>query len=49
MCNTAHSLEERWINFKLFGMMALTMGFIILQAFYLARHLRENKPEHEGN
>ncbi|MCU7891534.1 MAG: septation protein A [Candidatus Thiodiazotropha sp. (ex Ustalcina ferruginea)] len=49
MCNTAHSLEESWVNFKLFGMMGLTMGFIILQAFYLARHLRENELEHGGS
>lgn len=41
MCNTAHSLEESWVNFKLFGMMGLTMLFIILQAFYLARHIQE--------
>ncbi len=44
MCNTAHSLEESWVNFKLFGMMGLTLGFIVLQAFYLARHIRENEP-----
>lgn len=41
MCNTAHSLEESWVNFKLFGMMGLTMVFIILQAFYLARHIQD--------
>ncbi|MDJ0805933.1 MAG: septation protein A [Gammaproteobacteria bacterium] len=41
MCNTAHALEETWVNFKLFGMMGLTMLFIILQAFYLARHIQE--------
>jgi intracellular septation protein len=45
MCNTAHSLEESWVNFKLFGMMGLTLGFIVLQAFYLARHIRENELE----
>ncbi|MES9851519.1 MAG: septation protein A [Candidatus Thiodiazotropha sp. L084R] len=49
MCHTAHALEESWVNFKLFGMMGLTLGFVILQAFYLARHLREPelKPEEE--
>ena len=41
MCNTAHSLEESWVNFKLFGMMGLTMLFIILQAFFLARHIQD--------
>ncbi len=39
MCNTAHSLEQSWVNFKLFGMMGLTLVFSLLQAFYLARHL----------
>lgn len=34
--------EDTWVNFKLFGMMGLTLLFIIGQAFYLARHI---KPE----
>ncbi|MES9826604.1 MAG: septation protein A [Candidatus Thiodiazotropha endolucinida] len=45
MCNTAHTLEETWVNFKLFGIMGLTLGFIILQAFYLARHISDDEPE----
>ncbi|MET0000347.1 MAG: septation protein IspZ, partial [Candidatus Thiodiazotropha lotti] len=49
MCHDAHSLEESWVNFKLFGMMGLTLGFVILQAFYLARHMREPEPETEEN
>jgi intracellular septation protein len=44
MCNDAHTLEESWVNFKLFGMMGLTLGFIVLQAFYLARHIKDNEP-----
>lgn len=47
MCNTAHSLEENWVNFKLFGMMGLTIAFIILQAFYLARHIQDPETEAE--
>lgn len=27
-----------WVNFKLFGMLGLTLLFVILQAIYLARH-----------
>lgn len=27
-----------WVDFKLFGMMGLTLAFIIGQAFYLSRH-----------
>lgn len=27
-----------WVDFKLFGMMGLTLAFVILQAFYITRH-----------
>ena len=40
-CEDVHSREETWVNFKLFGMMGLTIAFIIAQAFYLARHIRD--------
>lgn len=35
---------DTWVNFKLFGMMGLTIIFIIAQAFYLSRHI---KPDQE--
>lgn len=28
-----------WVNFKLFGMLGLTLLFVLLQSVYLARHL----------
>jgi len=31
--------EETWVNFKLFGMMGLTLLFLLAQGFYLARHM----------
>lgn len=31
--------EEAWVNFKLFGMLGLTVVFIVLQGIYLTRHL----------
>ncbi len=31
--------EEAWVNFKLFGMMGLTLVFVIGQAFYLSRYM----------
>ncbi len=49
MCDTAHTLESHWVNFKLFGMMGLTLVFIVLQAFYLARHIREPELKTEEN
>ncbi len=33
---------DTWVNFKLFGLMGLTIGFVILQAIYLSRHISED-------
>lgn len=46
-CQDAQAREETWVNFKLFGMMGITLAFVIAQGFYLARHLRqpEEAPE----
>ncbi len=35
---------ETWVNFKLFGLMGLTLVFVLLQAVYLARYT-EQDPE----
>ncbi|MBK5967755.1 MULTISPECIES: inner membrane-spanning protein YciB [Thiorhodovibrio] len=40
LCQAAHASEEIWVNFKLFGMMGLTLAFVIAQAFYLSRHMQ---------
>jgi intracellular septation protein len=34
-----------WVNFKLFGMLGLTVVFVVLQSFYLSRHLPEPEKE----
>lgn len=31
--------EDTWVNFKLFGLLGLTVVFVILQALYLAKHM----------
>jgi intracellular septation protein len=37
--------EETWVNFKLFGMMGLTLVFLLGQGFYLSRHMQaEEQP-----
>lgn len=37
--------EEIWVDFKLFGLMGLTILFVIGQAFYLARYIpTDDKP-----
>ncbi|EAR60818.1 septation protein A [Neptuniibacter caesariensis] len=38
--------EEIWVEFKLFGMLGLTLVFVIAQGFYLSRHM-ENTEQNE--
>ncbi len=37
--------ESIWVDFKLFGMLGLTLVFIMLQGFYLARHIQPQEEE----
>jgi intracellular septation protein len=32
---------DNWVNFKLFGLMGLTLLFVLLQAFYLAKYIAD--------
>ncbi|WP_456415540.1 septation protein A [Thiolapillus sp.] len=32
--------ESAWVDFKLFGMLGMTLVFILLQGLYLARHMQ---------
>jgi intracellular septation protein len=41
LCTQAQAREEVWVNFKLFGMMGMTILFVIAQGLYLARHMKE--------
>jgi intracellular septation protein len=38
---------DTWVNFKLYGMLGLTLAFVLLQSFYLSRHLPEVAPKEE--
>lgn len=40
-----HYDEDTWVNFKLFGMLGLTVLFVLVQALYLARHIEEKHHE----
>jgi intracellular septation protein len=40
LCTQAQALESTWVNFKLFGVMGLTLVFVIVQASYLAKHIK---------
>ncbi|VAW46778.1 Intracellular septation protein IspA [hydrothermal vent metagenome] len=35
---------DTWVNFKLFGLMAMTMVFIVLQGIYIHRHQQDVEP-----
>ncbi len=43
----AYNFEENtWVNFKLFGMMGLTIVFVLAQGFYLAKYIDDKaQPE----
>lgn len=34
---------DTWVNFKLFGLMALTLVFIILQGLYVSRYMQDER------
>ena len=38
---------ETWVDFKLFGLMGLTIVFVILQAFYLARFINQEEEDED--
>ena len=38
---------DTWVDFKLFGLMGLTFAFIIVQALYLARHIKHDEEAEE--
>lgn len=35
--------EETWVNFKLFGMLGLTLLFILAQGLYLSKHIQQTE------
>lgn len=36
-----HFSTATWVNFKLFGVLGLTLIFAVIQAIYLSRHIKE--------
>ena len=36
---------DTWVNFKLFGLMGLTIAFVFLQAIFLAKHMPQDEDE----
>ena len=37
--------RDTWVNFKVFGMLGLTVVFVVLQSIYLARYIKETGSE----
>ena len=40
--------ENTWVNFKLFGMLGLTLVFVLAQALYMSRHLKADDAPKES-
>ena len=43
-----HFDTDTWVNFKLFGMLGLTLVFVFGQALYLARHIKTDTESAES-
>ncbi len=41
--------EETWVDFKLFGVLGMTIVFMIAQGIYLAKHAVEVEDESDSN
>jgi intracellular septation protein len=41
----SHFDRDTWVNFKLFGMLGLTLIFVVLQSLYLSRYMAEPNPK----
>jgi len=40
---------DTWVNFKLFGLMGMTIVFIIIQGIYISRYMQESDSEAEAS
>jgi intracellular septation protein len=38
-----HFDTDTWVNFKLFGMLGLTIGFVIVQSVYIGRYIKDDQ------
>lgn len=39
---------DTWVNFKLFGLMGMTLVFIVIQGIYISRYIQESDSEAEA-
>jgi intracellular septation protein len=40
----AETRQGIWVNFKVFGLLGITLLFVVVQAFFMAKHMQD-KPE----
>lgn len=43
-----HYSEQVWVNFKVFGLMALMVLFVVVQALWMARLVKDDAPHTDG-
>ncbi|MFV1972972.1 MAG: septation protein A [Thiohalobacterales bacterium] len=43
-----HFSEETWVNFKMFGIIGLTLVFVFGQAFFLSRYMEVTEENEQG-
>lgn len=41
--------RNAWVNFKVFGLLGLTLVFVVAQAFFMARHMQDKPPAAESD
>jgi intracellular septation protein len=41
--------RDTWVNFKLFGMLGMTMVFLVIQSLFLSRHISAQKESEAGD
>jgi intracellular septation protein len=39
--------EATWVNFKMFGLLGMTLAFLVLQSLWLARHMPDSSESNE--
>lgn len=44
-----HFDTDTWVNFKLFGTLALTLGFILVQALVMSKYLKADNGKQNGH
>lgn len=45
----AAARRDIWVNFKVFGLLGLTLAFTVVQAMLLARYVNDKTEKHPGN